>query len=130
MIAALIALYLGTQPALASGSSYLSDPSTTWVLTKNTWYWSNAMQATGVPGTLTNVQWQFQTSYPVPTGHVEQLCDQTWGQCLWVTGLGTGSTSVFNGRPATDVFQFRFAVNGTGSISSYYFTNKHVTLFY
>jgi flagellar protein FlhE len=129
---ALTALFVTAGPALAAGSAYVTDPTATFVYTKNTWYYGGSMTApSGTPATgITNLRWAFQTSYPVPTGHVEQICDITWGQCLDITGLGSGTSLAFNGRPATDTFQFRFAVTGTGTISGYYFTGKNITIFY
>jgi hypothetical protein len=130
LFVALCAIFGSALPASAS-SAYITDPTTTFLYTKNTWYYGGTMQAPAtVSGSITNLQWHYQTSYPIPVGHIEYLCDTTWGQCIDVTSLGTGSSTAFNGRPARDIFQFAFAVSGTGSLSSYYFTGKNISVFY
>ncbi len=70
----------------------------------------------GGPGVVTNaVLWSWSTSY-VPSGLVTYLCyDSSLSYCLQLTAQ-SGSTAIFNGKPAGNTFVFAQGVAGSGAL--------------
>lgn len=77
----------------------------------------------GGPGVITNaVIWSWSTSY-VPAGLVTYLCyDSSLSYCLPLT-TQSGSTSVFNNKPAGNTFVFAQGVAGSGALSPVMYGN-------
>jgi hypothetical protein len=109
------AAFLPTSPASALGT--LTGTTTNPIVYRtNTWYGSNAYQATSartaaIGTTMTSVGWNYSlTSYP--TGLVAQLCNQQ--RCVDLTDR-TGETTAFAGDPAINTWTYYFRVNRSGT---------------
>lgn len=63
------------------------------------------------------VKWNHSMSYR-PTGFIAYLCwDSTLNECINITNMPSGSTSVFNGRTPNHSLVMAQAVIGSGTLS-------------
>ncbi|SCL27113.1 protein FlhE [Micromonospora pallida] len=104
--------------AAAAAGSYSVSPNGGTVYRTNTVYSSSfANSPITVPAgaTVTGVNWQFTLS-SYPSNLTRQLCNNQRCETLWTFGGNSGTSTYFNGDPATNSWYFRFVlVFGSGS---------------
>ncbi|WDZ82855.1 flagellar protein FlhE [Micromonospora cathayae] len=105
-------------PAVAAVGSYGVSPSGGTVYRTNTVYsssFANSPIAVPAGSTITGVSWQFNLS-SYPSNLTRQLCNLQRCETLWTFGGNSGTSTYFNGDPASNSWYFRFTlVFGSGS---------------
>lgn len=123
LMGALCVLLLASQ-AWAGAGAYSSTAVGPTIYTKGYYYYANFPPVgsippgsiIGGPGVIPNaVSWSWSTSY-TPPGLVTYLCyNSSLTYCLQLTSQ-SGSTSVFNNKPAGNTFVFAQGVAGSGAL--------------